>query len=102
MIVLVSVLVVVLVILVLILVLVILVSVLVVVLILIVHFFPPKAWLKYYLSTLLRSILLCKIRFGIIRKNFLNQIILSKPVFPAPVVRPQNQLHKLLVILCTD
>ena len=44
-----------------------LVVILVSVLVLIVHFFPPKARFKFNLSTLLRSILLCKISFGIIQ-----------------------------------
>ena len=43
------------------------VLVLVLVLVLIVHFFPPKARFKFNLSTLLRSILLCKISFRIIQ-----------------------------------
>ncbi len=57
---------------------VVLVSVLVLVLVLVVHFFPPKARLLFHLSTFLRSILLCKLGFGIMQNFFKNFILYAK------------------------
>lgn len=87
----------------------ILVLVVILVSVLIVHFFPPKAMLKFNLSTLLRSILLCKTRLGIIRKKLKIKNLKLKSVFSGihrifsvSVIGTQNQFHKLSVILCTN